>query len=112
MKNYIKFHNNLEKQRNLNKTPVVLIVGNVDSGKTTLSKILISYAARVERNPIFVDLDVGQNSISIEGTIGCCALDEPIDLEDELSLLSSVVYFFGSNTPSTNIEYYNRLVTK
>lgn len=50
--------------------PVTMVVGPGDVGKSTLCRILLNYAVRMGRRPIFVDLDVGQGSISIPGTIG------------------------------------------
>lgn len=47
-----------------------MIVGPTDVGKSTLCRILLNYAVRLGRRPIYVDLDVGQGSISIPGTIG------------------------------------------
>ena len=40
--------------------PVVMIVGPTDSGKTSLCKLLVNYAVRMGRRPVFADLDVGQ----------------------------------------------------
>ena len=42
--------------------PVTLVVGPTDTGKSTLSKLLLNYASRMGRKPILVDLDVGQAS--------------------------------------------------
>ena len=37
-----------------------MIAGNVDTGKSTLCKILVSWAARLGKNqPYLVDLDIG-----------------------------------------------------
>jgi polynucleotide 5'-kinase involved in rRNA processing len=47
-----------------------MITGLPDVGKSTLSRMLVNWAARLGRTPILVDLDVGQNQISIPGTIG------------------------------------------
>lgn len=49
--------------------PRVLIVGPKDSGKTTLSRILTSYATRTGRSVTLVDLDPSLNMISIPGTL-------------------------------------------
>ncbi|CAL4122695.1 unnamed protein product, partial [Meganyctiphanes norvegica] len=49
--------------------PITMIVGPQDVGKTTLCRILLNYAVRTGRRPVFVDLDVGHGSISIPGTI-------------------------------------------
>lgn len=37
-----------------------MVAGPTDVGKSTLCKILINYAARMGRAPIYVDLDCGQ----------------------------------------------------
>jgi len=37
-----------------------MVVGPTDVGKTTVCKLLVNYAARLGRAPVFVDLDVGQ----------------------------------------------------
>jgi polyribonucleotide 5'-hydroxyl-kinase len=50
--------------------PATMIVGPMDVGKTTLCRLLLNYAVRMLRRPIFVDLDVGQGQISVPGTIG------------------------------------------
>lgn len=46
-----------------------MITGLPDVGKSTLCRMLVNWAARLGRTPILVDLDVGQNQISIPGTI-------------------------------------------
>lgn len=53
----------------------VMIVGETDSGKSTLANILTAYAVRLGRCPTFVDLDVGQGMITIPGAIAAAALD-------------------------------------
>lgn len=53
--------------------PVTMVVGPGDVGKSTLTRILLNYAVRMGRRPIYVDLDVGQGHISVPGTIGGCA---------------------------------------
>ncbi|KAJ3050643.1 Cleavage polyadenylation factor subunit clp1, partial [Quaeritorhiza haematococci] len=37
--------------------PRVMIVGPADVGKTALSKILLNYAVKQGRKPLFVDID-------------------------------------------------------
>ena len=37
-----------------------MVVGPSDVGKSTVCKLLLNYAARMNRAPIYVDLDVGQ----------------------------------------------------
>lgn len=35
-------------------------MGPVDVGKSTLCQLLLNYAVRMGRRPVFVDLDIGQ----------------------------------------------------
>lgn len=72
---YLNCHACLEQLRIKAETdsgrgPVTLVVGPTDVGKSTVTRILLNYAARMLRRPIYVDLDVGQGQISIPGTIG------------------------------------------
>lgn len=60
----------IEADKENKKGPTAMIVGPSDVGKSTISKILLNYAVRMGRRPLFVDLDVGQGQISIPGTIG------------------------------------------
>jgi len=45
--------------------PRVMIVGPPDVGKTTLSKILINYAVKHGRTPMFVDINPSEVSLII-----------------------------------------------
>ena len=38
-------------------------MGPVDVGKSTLCQLLLNYAVRMGRRPVFVDLDIGQVSV-------------------------------------------------
>lgn len=72
---YLNAHSALEKirkvsEQNDTRGPVTMIVGPTDVGKSTLTRILLNYAVRMGRRPIYVDLDVGQGQISVPGTIG------------------------------------------
>lgn len=59
-----------EAEKENKRGPIAMIVGPGDVGKSTVSRILLNYAVRMGRRPIYVDLDVGQGHISIPGTIG------------------------------------------
>jgi polyribonucleotide 5'-hydroxyl-kinase len=81
MISYVNTHIQLEAQRDFavaNSTdgPRVLIVGPNDHGKSSTARILAAYAARLDRTPLFIDLDVGQNSISIPGTMTVVSLEK------------------------------------
>lgn len=58
----------------------VMIVGPTDSGKTTLSKILLNYAVRKGHQPTYVDLDIGQGSITVPGMFAAVSITQPIPI--------------------------------
>ena len=58
--------------------PNVLIVGPNDHGKSTTSRILASYAVRLDRMPVFVDLDVSQGNLTIPGCLTAVVLEKNI----------------------------------
>ena len=107
-------------------------MGPTDSGKTSLSKTFLSYSARKGHQPIFVDLDIGQGSISVPGNtnisniielfsgmIAALSIDKPIPIgvkflawhslslkKEEFSSSAPLVYFYGHVTPSENVKLY------
>jgi polyribonucleotide 5'-hydroxyl-kinase len=78
-----------------------MIVGPTDVGKSTLCQILVNYGVRMGRKPVYVELDVGQGSISVPGTIGATMIDKT---EINFGGLGShqnapLVYHYGHKTP-------------
>ena len=61
-------------------------MGPQDVGKSTLCRILLNYAVRMGRAPIFVDLDVGQGEISVPTTLGANLVERPADIDEGFSL--------------------------
>jgi polyribonucleotide 5'-hydroxyl-kinase len=96
---------------NSSKGERIMIVGNVDTGKSTLCKILTSWTIRLgKENPYFIDLDVGQNQISIPGTISCVQLQDHIDIEEGFSLSSPLSFFYGHESADKNLSHYKGLM--
>ncbi|XP_065666884.1 protein CLP1 homolog isoform X2 [Hydra vulgaris] len=103
----------VEKQQSgLKIGPKVVICGPVNVGKSTLSRILLNYGVRMGRRPIFVDLDVGQGSIAVPGSMGALLVERPADAEEGFSLQTPLVYNFGHTTPSDNIKLHDALVSQ
>lgn len=114
---YMNVHSALEQMRikaegEMGRGPRVMIVGPMDVGKSTLCKMLVNYAARQNRAPALVDLDVGQNEISIPGTIASIIIERPSEVEESYSLVAPLVYHFGHKSPSENLQLYNALVSR
>lgn len=71
---YVNTHAQLEAMRDeamVSNTvgPRVLVVGPSESGKSSLAKVLVSYATKLGRTPLWVDLDPNDNAISVPGTL-------------------------------------------
>jgi polyribonucleotide 5'-hydroxyl-kinase len=83
MPKYLQVHEKLEETRLLaakNKSipgPTIVIAGPTDSGKSSLCRTLIGWAARMGHQPVFVDIDVGQNGITVPGVISAVAVQRP-----------------------------------
>lgn len=93
--------------------PIVLVVGPTDVGKSTVCRILLNYAVRIGRRPIYVDLDVGQGTMSVPGTVGAMMIERQAAIgENGFPEQAPLVYFFGSTTPTSNIPLYNLIITK
>eukprot|EP00842_Homolaphlyctis_polyrhiza_P006326 jgi/Hompol1/6695/HPOL_000415-RA len=124
MQSYLNVHMALEQVRDAVRQsatesgPRVLIVGQADSGKTTLSKILVNYAAKQSRRPIFIDIDPTQGSISLPGTVGAMAVTRFLDCEDEFSAPTTlmgttpIVYYYGFTEPLERPKLYCAIVSK
>lgn len=91
--------------------PITLVVGPGDVGKSTLCRILLNYAVRLGHRPIFVDLDVGQGSISIPGTLCSLLIERPASVEEGFSQQAPLVVHFGHKSPDFNNELYKICTT-
>ena len=65
---YASIHARLEHKRNEETAgggegPRILVTGPVDVGKSTLVQLLLTWAVRCGRFPVWVDTDLGQNSL-------------------------------------------------
>lgn len=122
---YLNIHGHMEVMRNEllllpedsngNLSPPICLVCKPmyarNVGKSTLCRILLNYATRRGRAPIFVDLDPDQNHIGLPGSIGALSIESPIDIETGLSLRSSMLMHFGhTSTSSDNEILYRKLV--
>ncbi|KAG9301273.1 hypothetical protein G9A89_012656 [Geosiphon pyriformis] len=125
MVSYLNMHLALEQCRESAKSkrehgPRVLIVGPEDVGKTSLAKILLSYALRQGRQPIFVDLDTNEGTITMPGSLTATPINQILDVEEGFgssattapSMGSStmpIVYYYGYAEPSENVKLYKVL---
>ncbi|KAJ1549783.1 hypothetical protein HK096_010478, partial [Nowakowskiella sp. JEL0078] len=98
--------------------PRVLVVGGPDTGKTSLSKILLNYATKMDRRLLFVDLDSNQGSVTVPGTISATVVTRPLDVEEDLGFspvtttTTPLIYYYGYVTPTEKPRLYITLTKK
>jgi len=114
---YLNTHAALEQMRikaeqERTRGPITLVVGPSDVGKSTVCRILLNYAVRLGRRPVYVDLDVGQGSISVPGSLGALLVERHASIEEGFSQNSPLVYHYGHITPRPNLVLYNQLVSR
>jgi len=80
------------------KPVVVMIMGEVDSGKTSFCTYLANKALKEKRKVVVVDADLGQSDIGPPSTIGFQRLTQPI--RDPFLLKAEKARFIGTTTPS------------
>jgi len=117
MPTYLNLHDALEARRRRafaegTAGPRVAVVGPVDAGKSTLCRILGSWAASSAWQPALVDLDVGQGAVTVPGTVSAVVLEAPVGPEEGLPVEAPLVYFFGAETPSDNPDLYRLCVER
>lgn len=61
--------------------------------------MLLSWAAKDGWKPTFVDLNVGQSSITIPGTIAATSIEMPVDPVEGFPLDKAIVHYFGHASP-------------
>lgn len=75
----------------------VVVVGEVDSGKTTFSTFLLNTALTKGLKVALIDADLGQNDVGWPGTVALALPEHPVSWLGELE--PSAFYFVGTNTP-------------
>eukprot|EP01063_Lacrimia_lanifica_P037933 TRINITY_DN7947_c0_g1_i1.p1 TRINITY_DN7947_c0_g1~~TRINITY_DN7947_c0_g1_i1.p1 ORF type:complete len:420 (+),score=154.20 TRINITY_DN7947_c0_g1_i1:49-1308(+) len=99
-------------QRQAPSGPHILVVGQTDTGKSTLCKYLINSATRQGHSLSFVDADLGQNSITVPGSLASVFMDagREVDVEEGFTLLPPLAFFFGDLTLNRgNLGKYQHL---
>lgn len=119
---YINTHAALEQLRQHSESqslqheeargPRIMIVGPTDVGKSTYCRVLLNYAVRQGRFPTYVDLDVGQGSISVPATLCALYIERPADPVEGFDKKSPLVYQYGHLSPGDNVALHDILVQK
>ncbi|CAG8489886.1 2045_t:CDS:10, partial [Ambispora leptoticha] len=121
MVSYLNMHLALEQCREAAKEkgesgPRVMIVGPEDVGKTSLTRILLSYALRQGRQPIF-------GTVTIPGALTATPINQILDVEEGFgssattlpsigSSTTPIVYYYGYAEPGENVKLYKILTAR
>jgi polynucleotide 5'-hydroxyl-kinase GRC3/NOL9 len=81
----------------------VLLVGGLDTGKSTLSRSLLSAAVAAGRTAAYLDADVGEKSVGPPATIALKRVTSAEDLEPDRFAVADVLSFVGSTSPEGHL---------
>ena len=81
----------------------VLVIGGLDTGKTTLSRALLRAALEAGRVCAFLDADVGQKTVGPPATVTLKLLRRVEDLEPERLAREDLLWFVGSTSPEGHL---------
>lgn len=88
-------------QEILKKGCVVIVIGGVDSGKTTFVTFLVNELLTAGLSCAVVDADVGQSNVGPPGTIGLGFPEYPVENLGEM--LPTAFYFVGAISPRRHL---------
>jgi polynucleotide 5'-hydroxyl-kinase GRC3/NOL9 len=78
---------------------VVMMVGGLDSGKSTLGRSVAEAALARGRPTAYLDADLGQKTVGPPAAVTLRMLRDPEDLEPEALAQEDAMYFVGSTSP-------------
>ena len=81
----------------------VLLIGGLDSGKSTLAHTMLRAALEAGRTAAYLDADVGQKSVGPPATVGLRHIRTPEDLEPERLAVPDALGFVGSTSPQGHL---------
>jgi polynucleotide 5'-hydroxyl-kinase GRC3/NOL9 len=86
----------------LNKPATVIVIGGVDSGKTSFCTFLVNEAVKEKLSTSVIDADLGQSDVGPPSTVGFNFVTEPV--KDLFEIDAKDAVFVGSTSPSRAIN--------
>jgi polynucleotide 5'-hydroxyl-kinase GRC3/NOL9 len=90
-------------ERAVREKRTVLVIGGLDTGKTTLSRALLRAGVQAGRSCGFLDADVGQKTVGPPATVTLKMVRGAEDLEPERLGKEDVLWFVGSTSPEGHL---------
>lgn len=94
----------------LKKPVTVVVIGGVDSGKTSFCTFLANGALRKKWKTCIIDADLGQSDVGPPSTIGFNYITEPV--KDLFEIKAEDAYFVGLTSPSGAVNKVIEGLTK
>jgi polynucleotide 5'-hydroxyl-kinase GRC3/NOL9 len=91
------WHKIAEENLSREKPVVVMIMGEADSGKTSLCTFLANRALREKWTVAVIDADLGQSDLGPPTTVGLAYINKPV--RDMFYVKANRIYFVGSTSP-------------
>jgi polynucleotide 5'-hydroxyl-kinase GRC3/NOL9 len=92
----------VEKLLSLDKPVSVVVMGGVDSGKTSFCTFIANAAVKEKLRTGVIDADLGQSDVGPPSTVGFNYIVEPV--KDLFEINAQDVVFVGSTSPSGTIN--------
>ncbi|KAH8678772.1 hypothetical protein BGZ60DRAFT_401815 [Tricladium varicosporioides] len=128
MVSYVNTHFALEKLRDEatqagGDAPRVLVVGPNNAGKTSLVKLLASFAVKMGRQPMVVNTDSREGLLSIPGSLTATVFASVIDVEQgwgssptsgpsPVPVKLPLCYYYGLPYPEDNPKLFKPVLTR
>jgi polynucleotide 5'-hydroxyl-kinase GRC3/NOL9 len=93
----VSWHKVAEEILSLEKPTVVMIMGDADSGKTSLCTFLANKARNEKLKVAIIDADLGQSDLGPPTTVGLAYVKKPI--RDLFNVEANHVFFVGFTSP-------------
>ncbi|MDP9295632.1 MAG: hypothetical protein M3O88_02905 [Actinomycetota bacterium] len=90
-------------ERAASSANTVVLIGGLDSGKSTLARSLLATAIAAGRRTAYLDADVGQKCVGPPGTIGLRMLAVTEDLGPDRLPNADALTFVGSTSPQGHL---------
>jgi polynucleotide 5'-kinase involved in rRNA processing len=81
----------------------VVLVGGLDTGKSTLSRSLLASALAAGRRPAYLDVDIGHKTVGPPATVTLRVVASAEDLEPERLAVEGSMSFVGSIAPEGHL---------
>lgn len=98
------------------------MVGPHDVGKSSLCKILVSYALRQSEKPMYISLDTSEGTFTMPGSMTATSISHIIDVEEGFgssattagvgSSTMPLAYYYGYESPAENTKLYKMLISR